>query len=175
MLTSTSVYPPRINRPMATTATFTGHKRCLIQCHERVQIKHEHDDEQLVRARLSTRTSSLPAARCINYFYYPSQVSCQMKFSENSLTQSHSSSQGNGNVGLATTDVSTHSSSLENNLDDEHRHFNRRQQQSIVSTSYHSSRYSQRAIAKFMQERNKARLRRNQKASRMLGKYYFNL
>lgn len=178
-LLSTSVYPPRTNR-QTTTATFTGQKRCLVECQETKRLKHEHDDESLVRARLNSRTSSIPAARCINYFYYQNQLPCQLKFSDeqmklNSMThersrsQSHSSSQGNGNAGLGTTDISDHSSSFENNFDDEHRRLNRRQQQSIVSTSFHSSRYSQRAIAKFMQERNKARLRRNQKASRMLG------
>lgn len=96
---------------------------------------------------------------------------------DRSRSQSHSSSQGVGNGGLATTDVSDHSSSFENVLDEEHRRLNRRQQPSGLSTSYHSSRYSQRAVAQFMHERNKARLRRNQKASRMLGmikrKYFY--
>lgn len=90
---------------------------------------------------------------------------------DRSRSQSHSSSQGMGNGGLATTDASDHSSSFENVIDEEHRRLNRRQLPSRVSTSYHSSRYSQRAVAQFMHERNKARLRRNQKASRMLGKF----
>lgn len=168
-----------------TTATFTGQRRCTNEYQEHPRIKPEHDDEQLIRARLSTRTSSLPAARCITYYYYSQgHVPTHLKFYEeppvqassrlNSITnersrsQSHSSSQGN--AGLVTTDVSDHSSSFENNLDEEHRRLHRRQQPSVLSTSYHSSRYSQRAVAQFMHERNKARLRRNQKASRMLGR-----
>jgi hypothetical protein len=175
----------RLNR-QTTTATFTGQKRCLNGSLEDHRIKSDllinQDEEQLVRARLDTRTSSLPAARCISYYYYQNPISLQAKIFEdqnhsrlNSLTnernrsQSHSSSQGVGNGTSPTTDASDHSSSFENVLDEEHRRLNRRHQPSGLLTPYHSSRYSQRAVAQFMHERNKARLRRNQKASRMLG------
>lgn len=67
-------------------------------------------------------------------------------------------------------DASDHSSSFENVIDEDHRRLNRRNQSAHLSTSYNSSRYSQRAVAKFMHEKNKARLKRNQIASRMLGK-----
>ncbi len=175
----------RLNRH-TTTATFTGQKRCVNELNEDHRSKPDlltnQDEEQLIRARLSTRTSSMPGARCISYYYYQNQIPPQTRIYEeqnhsrlNSVTtdrsrsQSHSSSQGVGNGGLPTTDISDHSSSFENNLDEEHRRLNRRHLPSHLSTTYHSSRYSQRAIAQFMHERNKARLRRNQKASRMLG------
>ncbi|CAF3433515.1 unnamed protein product, partial [Rotaria sp. Silwood2] len=175
----------RSNR-QTTTATFTGQKRCLNELIEDNRSKPDlltsQEEEQIVRTRLSSRTSSLPGARCISYYYYQNQIPSQTRVideqyrsrinsltNERSRSQSHSSSQGNGNGGLVTTDISDHSSSFENVLDDEHRRLNRRNQPSHLSASYNSSRYSQRAVAKFMHERNKARLRRNQKASRMLG------
>jgi len=87
---------------------------------------------------------------------------------ERSRSQSHSSAQclENGRIGTTDTD---HSSSFDNGLEEERR-LNRRTQPSHRSTSYNSSRYSQRAITQFLHERHQARLRRNQKASRMLGK-----
>jgi len=107
---------------------------------------------------------------------YEEQLNSRLNFikNERSRSQSHSSSQGIGNGGLATTDVSDHSSSFENILDDENRRLNRLQQPSRLSTPFNSNRYSQRAVAQFMHERNKARLRRNQKASRMLGMSKFS-
>jgi hypothetical protein len=184
-----------------TTATFTGKKRCLNDVSEDKKLKsdlslNQDEEQQLVRARHSTRTSSLPAARCISYYYYqhqnPSQTITTKAIIEdqhrdisnghqhqnsrlNSLTtersrsQSHSSAQCHGNGGIATTDISEHSTSFDNGMDEEHRRLNRRSQPSRLSTSYNPNRYSQRAIAQFMHERHKARLRRNQKASRMLG------
>jgi hypothetical protein len=182
--TLTPVTIHRLNR-QTTTATFTGQKRCLNDGIEdsraKTDILNNPEEEQLVRPRLNTRTSSLPAARCISYYYYQNQTKIlddQQHSRLNSLTnersrsQSHSSSQG---VGLATPDISDHSSSFENGFDEEHRRLNRRNQPSHLSTSYNSSRYSQRAVAQFMHERNKARLRRNQKASRMLGKNIFQI
>ncbi len=183
--TSSSVSMHRLTR-QTTTATFTGQKRCLNELIEDNRPKSDllidQDEEELVRARLNNRTLSLPAARCISYHYHQNRIPSQTRIfeeqhhsrfssitNERSRSQSHSSSQGIGNGGLATTDVSEHSSSFENNLDEEHRRLNRRHQPSHLSTSYHSSRYSQRAVAQFMHERHKARLRRNQKASRMLG------
>jgi len=176
----------RSNRPR-TTATFTGQKRCLNDVSEdnrsKLDLSINQEEEQLVRTRLSSRTSSLPAARCISYYYYQNQTPSQTRLPEDqshsrlnsisndrSRSQSHSSSQGIGNGGIATTDISEHSSSFENGLDEDHRRFNRRNQ-----PSYNSSRYSQRAVAQFMHERHKARLRRNQKASRMLGMIVFSL
>ncbi|CAM4775349.1 unnamed protein product [Rotaria magnacalcarata] len=177
-----------VQRPnrQTTTATFTGQKRCLNDLAEDNRSKPDslinQDDDQFYRARLSSRASSLPAARCIYYYNYQNQLPAQTRIiddqdpsrlssltNERSRSQSHSSSQGNGNGGLATLDASDHSSTFENVFDDEHRRLNRRNQPTVVSASYNSSRFSQRAVAKFMHERNKARLRRNQKASRMLG------
>ncbi|CAF3267007.1 unnamed protein product [Rotaria socialis] len=187
MITNTTL-PGIGQRPnrQTTTATFTGQKRCLNDLAEDNRSKPDlligQDDDQFYRPRLSSRTSSLPAARCISYYNYQSPIPVQTRMiddqhhsrlnslaNERSRSQSHSSSQGNGNGGLAALDASDHSSSFENGLDDEHRRLNRRHQPAILSTSYNSSRFSQRAVAKFMHERNKARLRRNQKASRMLG------
>ena len=182
--TLTPTIPHRLNR-QTTTATFTGQKRCINESIEETRLKSDlsinQDEDQFVRTRLSSRTSSLPAARCITYYYLQNPMRiCEEQpvhsrlnsiTNERSRSQSHSSSQGNGNGGLATTDISEHSSSFENNLDEDHRRLNRRHHPSPhLSTSYHSSRYSQRAVAQFMHERNKARLRRNQKASRMLGR-----
>ncbi|CAF0724991.1 unnamed protein product [Adineta steineri] len=157
---------------------------------------NQEEEQQLVRARHSTRTSSLPAARCVSYYYYQNQNPSQTVITKaiiedqhrtinnsthypntrpNSVTTDrnrshiHSSVQCLGNTAIVPTDLSEHSSSFENNVDEEHRRLNRHTQQSGLSTSYHSSRYSQRAVAQFMHERHKARLRRNQKASRMLG------
>lgn len=180
-----------------TTATFTGQKR---NTNETTNIGNRlsndlvfsiEEEQHLVRTRLSTRTSSLPAARCVSYYYYqphtPSKTVITKAIIEdqhrdvhnnnqrNSLTparsrsHSHSSARcvGNGMIGAIDTD---HSSSFDNALEDEHQRSNRRAPPSHTSASYNSSRYSQRAIAQFMHERHKARLRRNQKASRMLGK-----
>ncbi|CAF1164815.1 unnamed protein product, partial [Adineta ricciae] len=179
----------------ATTATFTGQKRFTVEA-------HQDEEHQLVRARLSTRTSSLPAARCVSYYYYQQhqhQTHSQtiitkaiiedchhptpslshqphVPINERSRSLSHSSAQcpnkninSNNNNGIAAVDLSDHSSSFDNPLDDDHRRFNQHNPQSHLSTSYHSSRYSQRAVTQFLHERHKARLRRNQKASRMLG------
>jgi hypothetical protein len=180
-----------------TTATFTGQKRGLNDTNGKKRSSNDltnnsDEEQQLVRARLGTRTSSLPAARCISYYYCQHQNQSPSKtittkaiiedqhrdghhYRPNSLSpersrsQSHSSAQYIANGGIVTTDTD-HSSSFDNGLDDDHRHKNRRTQPSNVSTSYNSNRYSQRAVAQFMHERHKARLRRNQKASRMLGK-----
>jgi hypothetical protein len=182
-----------------TTATFTGQKRCLNDVIEGSRFQNEliansEEEQQLVRSRHTTRTSSLPLARGTSYYYY--QHSTPLKTittkaimedhhrdilnshhyqpppnsltHERSRSQSHSSGQGVGNGGIGTTDTD-HSSSFEGVLDEEQCRLNRRTQPSRLST-YKSSRYSQRAVAQFMHERHKARLRRNQKASRMLGK-----
>jgi hypothetical protein len=197
-LSPSTISVHRTNR-QTTTATFTGQKRCFSDVTEdnrsKTDFSTNQEEEQLVRTRISSRTSSLPAARCISYYYYQNQLLSQTRTTtaaaaiiedqlrdlnayhsranssahERSRSHSHSSSQGIGNGGLATTDISDQSSSFENVLDDEHRRLNRRNQPSHLSTPYNSSRYSQRAVAQFMHERNKARLRRNQKASRMLG------
>lgn len=193
-----------------TTATFTGQKRATneiietttIKCSPGVDINPNNQDEeqQLTRARLSTRTSSLPAARCIAYYHYPGQATLissptvitkaiiedhqgvttrlnsinSGNVIERSRSHSHSSAVCSPNEavpGAGTTDASGHSSSFDPVVDEEHRRLNHRPTQpSRLSTSFNSSRYSQRAIAQFMHERHKARLRRNQKASRMLGK-----
>lgn len=155
----------------------------------------QEEEQQLTRARLSTRTSSLPAARCISYCNYQppptlissptvvtkaiiedhqalTRLNSAKNSGERSRAHSHSSAicVGNEMVGGA-TDNSGHSSSFDPVLDEEHRRLNSRPlQPSRLSTSFNSSRYSQRAIAQFMHERHQARLRRNQKASRMLGK-----
>lgn len=159
-------------------------------------IINSEEEQQFVRTRVNTRTASLPITRCGSYYYYHQHSSplkivttkaiiegqhCELNdihhykskslTSERSRSQSHSHSSGQclGNGVNGTTDTD-HSSSFENNLDDEQRRLNRRNQPSCLSTSYNSNRYSQRAVAQFMHERHKARLRRNQKASRMLGK-----
>ncbi|CAF1233328.1 unnamed protein product [Rotaria sordida] len=173
----------RSNR-QKTTATFTGQRRCMNELNEDNRSKPDllinQEEEQIIRTRLSSRASSLPGARCISYYYYQNHIPNQTRMiddqyrsrmnsitNERSRSQSHSSSQGNS--GLVPADISDHSSSFENLGDDEHRRLNRRNLSSHLSPSYNTNRYSQRAVAKFMHERNKARLRRNQKASRMLG------
>ncbi|UJR31723.1 hypothetical protein I4U23_019203 [Adineta vaga] len=203
---SLSTHLPHHSTRHTTTATFTGQKRFQSEINEENRLKndvrnHQDEEQQLVRTRLSTRTSSLPAARCVSYYYYHQQQyqnqsqtiitkaiiedhhhhhhhpqdldhtlhQPNISTNERSRSQSHSSTQCLNNNGIAPPDLSDHSSSFDNPLDDDHRRFNRHTQQSNVSTSYHSSRYSQRAVAQFMHERHKARLRRNQKASRMLG------
>ncbi|UJR14954.1 hypothetical protein I4U23_001935 [Adineta vaga] len=188
-MTLNTLSPTHIHRSNRhpTTATFTGQKRCLNDVMEETRSKPEsiiNQEDDLVRTRLSTRTSSLPAARCVSYYYHQNSNSSQAKIledqshsqynsvsNERSRSHSHSSNQSMGiNGGIVTTDVSEHSSSFDNTHDDDHRRLNRRSGvPSHTTTSYNSSRYSQRAVAQFMHERNKARLRRNQKASRMLG------
>jgi hypothetical protein len=180
-----------------TTATFTGQKRFLNDIIEDNRLKNDlvinqEEEQQLVRARLSTRTSSLPGARCLSYYYYQHQIPSQRittkatiegqhwnldnnihqtnsTTNERSRSQTHTSGHCLHNGGVVPADTSDHSSSFDNPADEEHRHLNRHTQQSNLSSSYNSSRYSQRAVAQFMHERHKARLRRNQKASRMLG------
>ena len=199
-----SLVPTRRLTRQPTTATFTGHKRALFDPIDEQQIKkdansNQDDEQQLTRARLSTRTSSLPSARCVSYYYYqtptpfqsmkgstaiiedqhqdtgkPHQysISCLTSLNNERLrSQSHSFNQCHGNGAAAPMDASGHSSSFDNAMDDEHRRLNHRTPPSVLSTSYNSSRYSQRAVAQFMHERHKARLRRNQKASRMLGTF----
>lgn len=188
--TSVSVSNHRPSR-QTTTATFTGQKRysndTVEDSHVKIELSNiqEEEQQQLARTRVGTRTSSLPGARCISYYYYQNQIAAQAKTLDDqhnsrinslkrernrSYSQSSSPGNGNGNGGIAATDLSEHSSSFENVFDHEHRPLNRRNQPSRLSASYNSSRCSQRAVIKFMHERNKARLRRNQKASRMLGK-----
>jgi hypothetical protein len=207
--TKLTTSPPNINHRLSrltTTATFTGHKRYANEMIENKKRQLDNnsnldDDQQLVRARLSTRTSSLPAARCVSYYYYQQPVPLQTVITKATIEDhshhdsmnktntthgyrigrhnvsndervrslSHVSTQCMGNDVIVTTDASGHSSSFDHVLDDEHHRLNHRAQPSHLSTSFNSSRYSQRAIAQFMHERHKARLRRNQKASRMLG------
>ena len=189
---SSSVPNHRLNRH-TTTATFTGQKRCSHEPSDENRCKTDllnlHDEELLVRTRLSTRTSSLPGARCVSYYYQQNPTPTTVRTSNSpfddphvyqshlnsvvdarSRSQSHSSSQSVVNGGLPTSDISEHNSSFDNGCDEDNRRYHRRNQPSRVSTPYNSSRYSQRAVAQFMHERNKARLRRNQKASRMLGR-----
>ena len=189
-----------------TTATFTGQKRATHDIVETLTTKfpavveinpNQEEEQQLTRARLSTRTSSLPAARCISFYHYPAQatlissptivtkaiiedhqglgtrlISTSPQAGERNRSFSHSSAACSpADAVVGATDGSGHSSSFDPVMDEEHRRLNHRPPQpSRVSTSFNSSRYSQRAIAQFMHERHKARLRRNQKASRMLGK-----
>ena len=178
-----------------TTATFTGQKRKLADMNNEKRYSNDlmtnmEEEQHLVRTRLSTRTSSLPAARCISYYYYqprtPSKTIITKAIIEdqhrdnsnsqrNSLTPARSRSQSHSSVrctanGIIPTTDTDHSSSFDNGLDDDRQRSNRRVPPVHTSASYNSGRYSQRAIAQFMHERHKARLRRNQKASRMLGK-----
>jgi len=184
-----NIQPIRSTKQTTTTATFIGQKRCMNE----LNVQLEDEEQQLVRARLSSRTSSLPAAKCITYYYCQQQIPSKIlttkaivqdqqqqqesiESTKNSLSpersrsQSYSSAQCIGNVGSPTIDTD-HSSSFENQHDNNQRCITRCTPPSRLSTSYNSNRYSQRAIAQFMHERNKARLRRNQKASRMLGKF----
>lgn len=191
---SNNIQPIRSTKQTTTTATFIGQKRCMNE----LSVQLEDEEQQLVRARLSSRTSSLPAAKCITYYYCQQQIPSKILTTkaivqdqqqqqqqqqepiesstknslspERSRSQSYSSAQCIGNVGSPTIDTD-HSSSFENQHDNNQRCITRCTQPSRLSTSYNSNRYSQRAIAQFMHERNKARLRRNQKASRMLGKF----
>ncbi|CAF4329865.1 unnamed protein product [Rotaria sp. Silwood2] len=159
-------------------------------------IINQEKEQQLVRAYMNTYRLSLPAIRYESCYYYPHSIPTQTIItkalvenqhqniirdhqSENSRpsslprerSQSHtpSSAECHGNGGNTTVDISKHDSSCENSLDDEHRRLNHRTQQLCLSKPRNSSRYSQRAVAEFMHRRHKACLRRNQKASRMLG------
>ena len=208
-LTGQGTIHHRLSRHQRTTATFTGQKRSPNEPIDTNKLKlgdinpNQEDEQQLTRARLSTRTSSLPAARCISYYscqpgqtlissptivtkaiiedhqgqdflnghsFRPSRLNSSNTPGERSRSHSHSSAACLANEGMGTTDASGHSSSFDHPVDDEHRRLNHRTQPSRLSTTFNSSRYSQRAVAQFMHERHKARLRRNQKASRMLGK-----
>ena len=199
-----SLVPTRRLARQPTTATFTGHRRTLFDPIDEQHIKkdahaNQDDEQQLTRARLSTRTSSLPSARCVSYYYYQSpmhlqsmkdstaiiedhhqdtgrphqySISCLTSLNNERLrSHSHSCNQGHGHSAAAPMDVTGHSSSFDNAMDEEQRRLNHRTPPSVLSTSFNSSRYSQRAVAQFMHERHKARLRRNQKASRMLGTF----
>jgi hypothetical protein len=193
-------------RHTPTSATFTGQKRTLNNINQvqrsqsNLLINNKDDEHQQVRTRLNTRTSSLPAVRCVpyNYNYHhhhhhrqaPSNtrstgLSADTQHTlnsrinsmshERSRSQSYSSSQIISPCSVAvvspTGDLSEHSSSFDNTHDNLYCRVKRRTPTaSLLSTSYNSTHCSQRAVTQFMHERNKARLRRNQKASRMLGR-----
>ena len=58
-----------------TTATFIGQKRNVADMKTGNRFSNDlvfsmEEEQHLVRTRLSTRTSSLPAARCVSYYYY---------------------------------------------------------------------------------------------------------
>ncbi|CAF5035410.1 unnamed protein product [Rotaria magnacalcarata] len=93
---------------------------------------------------------------------------------ERSPSQSPSSAECNGSGSLKGVHTSGHDSSFDITMDEDNRRLNHRSQTLASSKPRSSSRYSQRAIAEFMHERHKACLRRNQKASRMLGMHKNN-
>ena len=186
-LTSVPVRRCYCSGQQTTTATFTVQKRYFNDVREAHRSKPEllvnQEEEQLVRTRLSTRTSSFPATRCITYYYDQNQMSSQTKIihdqhhsrlnsvaNERIRSHSYSSSQNNGNGSLVTPDISDPCPSFDNIIDDDHCHWSGRSQSSHKSIQCSSKHFSQHAVAKFMHERNNARLRRNQKASQMLGK-----
>ena len=88
---------------------------------------------------------------------------------ERSQSYSPSSIECHGNDSILIADISKQDSSYDNSIDEEHRRLNPRTQPLCLSKTHNTSRYSRRAIAEFMHQRRKACLRRNQKASRMLG------
>ena len=115
------------------------------------------ENEFKSRTRLNARTPSPAGNPCASYCSYPkkNRLKPNSFLVDEQCRDIHSSNQGLANGGLIPSDISDRSSSFENTLgNDEQRRY----------------RYSQRAVAQFMHQRNKARLRRNQKASRTLGK-----
>ena len=185
-LTSVPVRRCCCSNQQTTTATFTVQKSCFNDVRADHRSKPDplvsQDEEQLVRTRLSTRTSSFSATRCIAYYYYQNQMSSQAKMTHdqhhsrlnsaaNERIQSHSypSSQNNGNGSLATSNTCDRCPSLDNGIDENHCHLSRRRQSSRNLIQYNSKHYGQHAVARFVHERNNARLRRNQKASQTLG------
>ncbi|CAF4865833.1 unnamed protein product [Rotaria sp. Silwood1] len=159
--------------------------------------QQQQQQQQLVQVYVNSYRLSLPAIRYESCFYYQHSIPTQTIITkatienqhrniinnhqyennshQNSLpkerNQSHSPSspECHRNGDNTIVDISKHDSSYDNSLDDEHRRLNHRTQPLCLSKPRNSSRYSQRAIAEFMHQRRKACLRRNQKASRMLG------
>ncbi|CAF1326518.1 unnamed protein product [Rotaria sordida] len=158
-------------------------------------INHE-EEQKLVQAYMNTYRLSLPATRYESCCYYqhsvPTQTIITKAIVENqhrniindhqyenshphslprqrSQSYSPSSIEYHGNGGIIAADGSRHDSSCDNSVDEEHRRLNSRTQQLCLSKTRNTSRYSRRAIAEFMHQRHQACLRRNQKASRMLG------
>ncbi|CAF3311787.1 unnamed protein product [Rotaria socialis] len=156
------------------------------------------DDEQqrLVRACIKTYRLSLPAIRYESCCYYQHSAPAHTIMTkatiedqhrtivnnhqydnsrqnsvatERSPSQSPSSAERNESGSLKGVHTSRHDSSLDITMDEDNRHVNHRNQPLASSKPRSSSRYSQHAVAQFMHERRKACLRRNQKASRMLG------
>ncbi|CAF0929451.1 unnamed protein product, partial [Didymodactylos carnosus] len=173
----------------STQAKFTGNKRS--PCQSIISESKEDDDRDndilsingsshsnLHRSRLSSRTASLPLADCLCYFQQqlpppPPRSYRHMTVtavSDHEYAGSTPSRSERSHSHSHSSEYSEHSSSFD---DEEHRRLRRncvvQNTSSRPSTSFNSSRYSSRAIANFMRERQKARLRRNQKASRMLG------
>ncbi|CAF5167392.1 unnamed protein product, partial [Rotaria sp. Silwood1] len=160
-------------------------------------ILNQKEQQQLVQVYMNTYRLSLPTIHYKSCFYYHHSIPTQTIITkaiienqhrniinnhqyENNLrlnslsrerSQSHLPSSIDCNVNgiFKTVDILRHDSSFDNTINDEHRRLNHRTQPLCLSKTRHSNRYSQRAIAQFMHERHKACLRRNQKASRMLG------
>ncbi|CAF3816359.1 unnamed protein product [Rotaria sordida] len=159
-------------------------------------IINQEEEQPLVQAYMNTHRLSLPATRYESCCYYQHSVPTQTIIAkaivenqhrniindhqyenshprslptERSQSYSPSSIECHGNDSFIAADGSRHDSSFDNTIDEEHRRLNPRTQQLYLSNPRNSSRYSQRAIAQFMHERHTACLRRNQKASRMLG------
>ncbi|CAF3385429.1 unnamed protein product [Rotaria socialis] len=157
--------------------------------------KQDNEQQQLVCTGIKTHRLSLPAIRYDSCHYYRNSLpanTIKTKVTiedqprdiandhQNSVTSDRSQSQSptlvecNGNGNVKTVPLSKPISSVDNNnsnnnKDDENRRVNHRNQPIRLSNPCNSSRYSQHAVAQFMHERRKACLRRNQKASRMLG------
>lgn len=158
-------------------------------------IIHQDDEQQrLVQACVKPYRLSLPAMRYQSCCYYRSSLPANVIKANGAIEDQHRNigndyqyenprhnsiavercqpsvvNDGNPNVNMKLADLSKSASSVENNKDDDHRRLHHRNQAIRISKPSNSSRYSQHAIAQFMHERRKACLRRNQKASRMLG------
>ncbi|CAM4756520.1 unnamed protein product [Rotaria magnacalcarata] len=154
----------------------------------------DNEQQKLVRTGIKTYRLSLPAIRYDSCHYYRNSlpantIKTKVTIEEdqprdvandhqNSVTSERSPSQSpilvecNGNGDAKTVALSKPTSSVDNSnndKDEENRRVNHRNQPMRSSNPCNSSRYSQHAVAQFMHERRKACLRRNQKASRMLG------
>ncbi|CAM4838891.1 unnamed protein product [Rotaria magnacalcarata] len=159
-------------------------------------VNQDDEQQRLVRACIKTYRLSLPAIRYESCYCYQNTVPTHTVMTkatiedqhrtnvnnhqydnsrqnsvatERSPSQSPSSAECNGSGSLKGVHTSGHDSSFDITMDEDNRRLNHRSQTLASSKPRSSSRYSQRAIAEFMHERHKACLRRNQKASRMLG------
>lgn len=163
-----------------------------------IMNEDDEQQQQLARACMKTYRLSLPTIRYESCYYYQRTLPLQSIIAKatieeqnktvtndqkgnqsrkNSVTTEQSPSQGtssadcpgSGSGTAKAVNPSRHNSSFDITMDEENGPPVYRNRPLGCSKPRSPSRYSQRAIAEFMHERRKACLRRNQKASRMLG------